>query len=47
MNIWDIINVPLGFIIKLSYQLTQNYALALFVFAVALQFLLLPFGIKQ
>ena len=47
MNIWDIINVPLGFIIKLSYQLTQNYALALFVFAVILQVLLIPFGIKQ
>ena len=47
MNIWDIINVPLGFIIKLSYQLTQNYALALFVFAVVLQVLLVPFGIKQ
>jgi len=47
MNIWDIINVPLGFIIKLSYQLTQNYALALFLFAVVLQLLLVPFGIKQ
>ncbi|MBO5218972.1 MAG: membrane protein insertase YidC [Clostridia bacterium] len=47
MNIWDIINVPLGFIIKLSYQLTQNYALALFLFAVVLQLLLVPFGIKM
>ena len=47
MNIWDIINVPLGFIIKLSYQLTHNYALALFVFAVVLQVLLVPFGIKM
>ena len=47
MNIWDIINVPLGFIIKLSYQLTQNYALALFLFAVVLQVLLVPFGIKM
>ncbi len=43
----DIINVPLGFIIKLCYQLTQNYALALLFFAIILQVLLLPFGIKQ
>ncbi len=47
MNIWDIINVPLGYIIKISYQLTQNYALALFFFAIVLEILLLPFGIKQ
>ena len=46
-SIWDIINVPLGFIIKLCYQLTQNYAMALFLFALVLQLLLLPFGIKQ
>lgn len=46
-SIWDIINVPLGFIIKLCYQLTQNYAIALFLFALVLQLLLLPFGIKQ
>ncbi len=47
MNIFDIINVPLGFIIKLCYQFTQNYAVALFFFALILQILLLPFGIKQ
>ncbi len=47
MNIWDIINVPLGFIIKICYQLTQNYAVALLLFAVVLQILLLPFAIKQ
>jgi len=47
MNIWDIINVPLGYIMKLCYMLTHNYAFALFLFALALQILLLPFGIKQ
>ncbi len=47
MNIFDIINVPLGFIIKVCYQLTQNYALALLLFALALQILLFPLGIKQ
>ena len=47
MNIFDIINVPLGFIIKVCYQLTQNYAVALLLFAIALQILLFPLGIKQ
>lgn len=43
----DIINVPLGWIIKICYQLTNNYAFALLLFALAMQILLLPFGIKQ
>lgn len=46
-SIWDIINIPLGFIIKISYSLTRNYALALFLFALILQVLLMPLGIKQ
>ena len=46
-SIGDIINVPLGFIIKLCYGLTQNYAVTLFLFSLVLQLLLLPFGIKQ
>lgn len=44
---FDIINVPLGWIIKVCYYLTNNYLLALLLFALALQILLLPFGIKQ
>lgn len=43
----DIINVPLGWIMKGCYIVTNNYALALLLFAVALQIILLPFGIKQ
>ncbi|MCI8387886.1 MAG: YidC/Oxa1 family membrane protein insertase [Clostridiales bacterium] len=46
-SIWDIINIPLGWIIKISYQLTHNYALALFLFALILQVILFPLGIKQ
>jgi len=46
-SIWDIINIPLGYIIKISYQLTHNYALALLLFAIVLQILLFPLGIKQ
>ena len=44
---FDIINVPLGWIIKICYYLTNNYLLALLLFAVTLQIILLPFGIKQ
>ncbi len=47
MKIFDIINVPLGYIIKICYQLTDNYLLALLLFSVVLQILLLPFAIKQ
>lgn len=39
--------MPFGFIIRLAYQLTQNYALALLLFAVVMQIVFLPFGIKQ
>lgn len=46
-SIWDIINIPLGWIIKISYQLTHNYAAALFLFALILQIILFPLGIKQ
>ncbi len=44
---FDIINVPLGWIIKVCYELTNNYAIALLLFALVLQIVLLPFGIKQ
>lgn len=47
MKIFDIINIPLGYIIKICYQLTDNYLLALLLFSVIIQILLLPFAIKQ
>lgn len=46
-SIWDIINIPLGWILKLGYELTHNYALALLFFAIVLQIILFPLGIKQ
>ena len=47
-SIWDtIINRPLGWIIEISYQFTHNYAIALFIFALVLQIVLFPLGIKQ
>ena len=44
---FDFINKPLGWIIKVCYQLTDNYLIALLLFAIALQILLSPFAIKQ
>lgn len=46
-KIFDIINIPLGWIIKVCYEFTNNYLIALFLFAIALQIILLPFAIKQ
>ncbi|MBR3849810.1 MAG: YidC/Oxa1 family membrane protein insertase [Oscillospiraceae bacterium] len=47
MNLFDIINVPLGWIMRVCYLLVNNYSIALLLFAVIMQVLLLPFSIKQ
>jgi len=47
MNIFDIINVPLGWIMRVCYSLVNNYFIALLLFAIIMQILLLPFSIKQ
>lgn len=44
----DIINVPMGYVLRFCSWLTGNqYILALLVFAVIVELILLPFGIKQ
>lgn len=47
MNILDIIYVPFGFIIRTFYNISQNYALTLFCFAVIVKMAMLPLTIKQ
>ena len=48
MSLWDIINVPMGYVLKWLNALSGNqYILALFLFAIVIEVLLLPFGIKQ
>ncbi len=37
----------LGYVIRFCYSLTNNYVLALFLFALVVKVLLFPFGIKQ
>ena len=44
---FDIISIPLGWIMKICYSLVNNYFVALLLFAVVMQLVLLPFSIKQ
>ena len=46
-SILDIINIPLGYVIKFAYNLTNNYAVALLLFSIVMQIVLLPLAIKQ
>lgn len=47
MNIFDVINVPLGYLIKFCYMIVPNYAIALFLFAIIIKVIMFPLGIKQ
>ena len=48
MKFMDIINIPMGYVLRFCSWLTGNqYILALLVFAVIVELILLPFGIKQ
>lgn len=46
-QIQDILLVPMGYIIQICYMITHNYALALLLFAIVMQLVLFPIGIKQ
>lgn len=43
----DVLLVPMGFIIRICYNLTDNYAAALLLFALVMQIILFPLGVKQ
>ena len=43
----DIINVPLGWLLNVFYNISGNYLVALIFFAVIIKIILLPLGIKQ
>ena len=44
---FDIISIPFGWIMRVCYSLVNNYFVALLLFAVVMQLILLPFSIKQ
>ena len=43
----DFLAKLLGYVMKGCYWLTNNYVLALLLFALAMQILMLPLGLKQ
>lgn len=46
-SIFDIIRIPIAWILKLCHSICPNYMVALLLFALVMQILLLPFAIKQ
>lgn len=47
-NIWDIINIPMGYVMRFFNNIAGNqYIIALFLFAIFIELVLIPFGIKQ
>lgn len=53
-KLWDIVAIPLGFIMRLCYQLTNEilhlpiaYVFALFLFTLIVRALMFPLSLKQ
>lgn len=46
-NISDIITVPFGYLLDWLYQFTNNYGVALIIFAILVKIILLPIGAKS
>jgi len=46
-SIFDILYIPMGFLIRLAYSLTNNYVAAICLFALVMEILLCPLAIKQ
>lgn len=47
-SIWDIINIPFGYVLRFCNAIVGNqYLFALLLFALVVEVVLLPFGIKQ
>ncbi len=46
-KILDILYVPMGFIMRLAYSITNNYMLSIFLFTLVMEILLIPFAVKN
>lgn len=46
-NLFNIINIPFGYLIRFFYAISNNYIIALLLFAIAIKLVLLPLAIKQ
>lgn len=47
MNILDILYVPMGYVLRFAYSLTNNYLFAIFLFTLVMEIILSPIAIKQ
>ncbi len=47
LNLFEIITIPLGYIIDLIYRVVQNYGLSIIIFTIIVKLLLLPLNIKS
>lgn len=47
LNLFEIITIPLGYIIDLIYRLVENYGLSIIIFTIIVKLLLLPLNIKS
>ena len=46
-SIFDILLIPMGFILRIAYTITDNYLLAIMLFTLVMEVLLSPLGIRQ
>ena len=46
-NIFKLLSVPFGFIMRWCYKIIPNYGAALILFAIITKILMVPFSIKQ
>ena len=46
-SIFDLITVPMGYIIEMIYKLVQNYGLSIIIFTVIIKIILLPLNVKS
>ena len=46
-SIFDILYIPMGFLLRLAYSLTNNYLAAIFLFTLVFELILAPLSIKQ
>lgn len=47
LGLFDLINIPLGYLIRVIYNLVQNYGLAIILFTVVIKLVLMPLQIKS
>ncbi len=47
LNLFEIITIPLGYIIDFIYRLVENYGLSIIIFTIIVKLLLLPLNVKS